>query len=1012
MDYQDKIKNYIIDSIKQNNDQYTNIINANHPYPCGICQKNVNNNQKAIECTKCKFWIHIKCNGTSINEYNKIIEDNFTLTEVEIDNKEWLCKKCEISNMAEIFPFGLETNDELQNILLNDSLRILENLPSYEIISKASDIDSLKQYDIDDNIVTNINSRYYPAFEFQSLVNKNSFNLFHTNINGLENKIDQLQNFINTSNMNIDIIGISETSQSEGLNFCKNVNIDGYSKPFSIGSKTARGGVAIYARNDLNTWERDDLNAVNNFYESVWVEIEVKNSKNIVCGCIYRHPNNDIDETIKYLVKCLTKITKEKKECYLLGDFNVDLLKYQSNNKYQEFLNTITSFGFLPHILQPTRITEHSTTLIDNIYGNNFDLNSISGNILIKFADHFSQFLSIDKEIVRLKPNNIYKRDMSKFDESLFRDDVSIQNWNANNLDDINGIFNDFLWRLEGCADRHAPIKKLTRKDLKKSLKPWINNNIIKLISHRDRILRLKTKNPLNNRIRIAYNLFRNRVVREIKKAKKIYYKIYFEANLSNMKKTWLGIKEIINLNNKVTPKVSQLHYENKQINNNVGMANAFNDFFTKIGPQLDKDIPIPKRNRDPSFFLKSRVPYTFLISPTTPKEISDIINMLDDTKSSGPSCIPTKMLKVINNEISHTFSDICNLSFIEGVFPEKNKIAKVIPSHKNGSTKDVNNYRPISLLSNFSKIIEKLMANRLNTFLDLHSIIYPNQFGFRAGTSTSHALISITETIKKTIEEKKYGCGIFIDLKKAFDTVNHDILLQKLEHYGIRDQALLWFRSYLTDRKQYVNLNGADSDTKVITCGVPQGSVLGPLLFLLYINDLPNISKKLKFFLFADDTNIYFESEDLKNLEKIVNNELEKLHEWLCLNRLSLNITKTNFVIFHANNKPKPYVVTILINKHAIDEVETVKYLGILIDYQLTFKNQLDELSKKISRAIGVLYKLRPFVTTKILTSIYYAIVYPFLLYGITVWGNANKTLLEPIDTYLTKKNYTFVNF
>ena len=205
--------------------------------------------------------------------------------------------------------------------------------------------------------------------------------------------------------------------------------------------------------------------------------------------------------------------------------------------------------------------------------------------------------------------------------------------------------------------------------------------------------------------------------------------------------------------------------------------------------------------------------------------------------------------------------------------------------------------------------------------------------------------------------------------------------------------------------------LNGVDSETKDITCGVPQGSVLGPLLFLLYINDLPNISNKLKFFLFADDTNIYYESKELKKLEKIMNTEMEKLHEWLCLNRLSLNITKTNFVIFHAINKPKLHVVTILINKHAIDEVETVKYLGILIDYQLTFKNQLDELSKKISRAIGVLYKLRPFVTTKILTNIYYAIVYPFLLYGIVVWGNANKILLEPLHI-LQKKIIRMITF
>ena len=234
---------------------------------------------------------------------------------------------------------------------------------------------------------------------------------------------------------------------------------------------------------------------------------------------------------------------------------------------------------------------------------------------------------------------------------------------------------------------------------------------------------------------------------------------------------------------------------------------------------------------------------------------------------------------------------------------------------------------------------------------------IYPKQFGFRAGYSTTHSLIDIVENIRKTIETRKYGCGVFIDLKKAFDTVNHDILLRKLEHYGIRESASAWFKSYLSDRKQYVHLNGTDSEMKGITSGVPQGSVLGPLLFFIYINDLPNISKKLKFYLFADDTNIYLESHDLQSLEKIMNKELEKLFEWLCINRLSLNISKTNFVIFCPINKPKT-PVTILINKEAIDETKYVKYLGILIDSQLTFKQHISELNKKIARAIGILYK------------------------------------------------------
>ena len=317
----------------------------------------------------------------------------------------------------------------------------------------------------------------------------------------------------------------------------------------------------------------------------------------------------------------------------------------------------------------------------------------------------------------------------------------------------------------------------------------------------------------------------------------------------------------------------------------------------------------------------------------------------------------------------------------------------------------EVNNFRPISLLSIFDKIIEKLMHKRLYDFLDEHDILYEHQFGFRKFYSTAYSLIEITEKVKNTIDDGKYGCGIFIALKKAFDTVNHKILLAKMEHYGVRGNILKWFESYLSNRKQFVFYNGVNSDVASFTCGVPQGSVLGPLLFLIYINDLPNISSKLSFFRFADDTNIYYESNNLIELEKTVNKELKILSLWLNLNRLALNVSKTNFVIFRSPKKPLNHNVTLIMNRKAIEQKDHVKYLGILMDQHLTWKQQIANVSKKISRGIGILAKLRGIGLDKsLLCNIYYCLVFSHLSYGVEAWGSACHSNLSKIRVLQNK--------
>ena len=244
-------------------------------------------------------------------------------------------------------------------------------------------------------------------------------------------------------------------------------------------------------------------------------------------------------------------------------------------------------------------------------------------------------------------------------------------------------------------------------------------------------------------------------------------------------------------------------------------------------------------------------------MQPTDKEEIASIISLLNSNKASGPNSLPYRILFLLKNDISKQLADLFNLSFMTGVFPSVLKTAKVVPVFKKDSKLDYSNYRPISLLSNIEKILEKLMYKRLYTFLNNNNIIYNLQFGFRQQYSTSHALINITENIRKALDDGNIGCGVFVDLQKAFDTVVHQILLAKLNHYGIRGVSNDWFKSYLSNRNQYVSINGFDSVFTTINCGVPQGFVLGPILFLLYINDLNQAMKFCKAHHFADDTNL-----------------------------------------------------------------------------------------------------------------------------------------------------------
>ena len=320
-------------------------------------------------------------------------------------------------------------------------------------------------------------------------------------------------------------------------------------------------------------------------------------------------------------------------------------------------------------------------------------------------------------------------------------------------------------------------------------------------------------------------------------------------------------------------------------------------------------------------------------------------------------------------------------------------------------------NYRPISLLSNISKVFERVYYNKLEQFLNDNDIIYKLQFGFRKKYSTNHALLSITDKIRRFLDNKTFACGVFVDLEKAFDTVNHRILLSKLEHYGIRGRANCWLKSYLSNRDQCVKLNGCTSTKQAITCGVPQGSILGPLLFIIYINDMNQALENCITHHFADDTNLLYAHKDPKIIKKVVNRDLFLLFQWLCANRLSLNVSKTEFLIFRPPKRSLPERIVLTINNQKIYESYKMKYLGILLDTRLSFKAHISELSKKLSQSIGMLYKMRSLSTPSILLSLYHAIFSSHMTYGLPVWGNATENHLKRIEL-LQKRAIRAISF
>jgi len=490
------------------------------------------------------------------------------------------------------------------------------------------------------------------------------------------------------------------------------------------------------------------------------------------------------------------------------------------------------------------------------------------------------------------------------------------------------------------------------------------------------------------------YSSFRNRLNSVIRTAKAQYYKRSLQISRRDLKKTWKVLNSITG-SSKGRDTIQALLVDGESITDKMQIAECFNEYFSRIPSELESSIPTTENS--PLSYVNFNSPNSFFTSPVTASEVEAIVRKLKNT-TFGIDSVPVAVFKKISSIISGILADIINKSFADGKFPSLLKEATVIPIHKTGSKIEVGNYRPISLLPLCSKIFERAMYDRIASYACKYRCIDVNQFGFQRKRSTVDALVSLTEIIYNNLNLGNHTLGIFVDFRKAFDTVSHNVLFKKLECYGMRGLTLEWLASYLSDRKQRVKIGSSISASSVIKIGVPQGSILGPLLFLLYINDLPKISDSSKFTLFADDTTMCLGGSDYSILMDCARQALKGLYDWTVCNRLSLNTEKTSVMLF-TNRKQCVETPSLLnINGCFLHFESDVRFLGVKLSPKLDFATHVDLVADKLAKVAGIFHRIRDYVDVNTMISLYYALVYPHLTYCSIVWSGCSLTVIRPL--------------
>ena len=817
-------------------------------------------------------------------------------------------------------------------------------------------------------------------------------NILHLNARSIcsNERFDDFQLFLEKSGCVWQIICISETWLYDHVAVHR--EMPGFTAYFSNRNDRPGGGVALYINNKYIKNSCLQKNIEVKCTQSLLVECQVSNTMSFAVGLVYKAPDLDnlcfLDELCAYLAQ----VNSLKKSAFIAGDFNFDLLNIDTDKAALDFFNVFASHGFLPTISKTTRASEDKLSLLDNIFSNNIDLVSMAGIIFDDISDHFPIFTSCTLQLSAKAPSTTRRMfDQQKLPE--FREYLVNELKDFCSIEDPNEASNSLVNAYKLGIDRFSINIKCTRKT--SAIKPWISSAILNSINTRNVLFKEKHKKPTKKN-KDLYTKHRNCLNAVIREAKRKYIQEQLVRSQDDTRKVWNILKTVAKGSSckAELPKQFTDSY-GRVISKSSDIAESFNNFFVSVGEELQNEIS--KSTCSPLDHVRHHD--SQILQELQHTNVTELHHIIKDMKNVGAGVdgINGNIFKKTYSSITSQLVHLVNICLSKGTFPDNMKLAVVKPIYKTGNKNSMSNYRPISILPYISKILEKIIYNRISEYLSDEHILSPNQFGFQRTLSTYMPMLLLQEQITKALEKGNVAVAIYLDLKKAFDTVDPNILSQKLKLYGIQGTPLKLIQSYLSDRYQCVEYDRIQSNLSKIRVGVPQGSILGPLLFLLYINDLPNVCTSSSCLLYADDTVLIFENSDRGKLQADLDKDLPAICEWLNANKLSLNTKKTVYQLYTYSQTS--FELNITLNKEVIETADKVKYLGIVIDPHLKWNFHINHISTIISRNIGFMNRAKFYLNKQSLILLYNALVLPYINYCCIIWGFTFPSYVHKIE-------------